>query len=60
MAFELFLSKKLNKAEENDWLLNHNLNDGHENNEHDWQQPAAAGQTLVSANQNGYLVEREG
>ena len=29
MAFELFLSKKLNKAEENDWLL-HNEKGEHE------------------------------
>ena len=29
MAFELFLSKKLNKAEENDWLLhNEKADDG--------------------------------
>jgi len=55
MSLELFLSKKLKEAEENDWLLNNNDTikndlDG-EHNENFWQ--------TQNNGQNGYLVERE-
>ena len=57
MSLELFLSKKLKEAEENDWLLSSHIQKTDdldvENNENYWKNPGN------NIGQNGYLVERD-